>query len=131
MTLDVAQIPIFPSGGFDETVAFYGHLEFSEQNRFEDEYLILTHTSGLELHFFPANVKPRINDHGAYARFSSLEDLDGLYARWNGRCNTPAFARVAGKVGRLAAAVDTDYGLREFALIDHDGNLLRLGASLA
>lgn len=126
--MTIEQIPIFPSGGFDGTAAFYGHLEFFEERRFGDDYLILAHKVGLELHFFTANVKPRINDHGAYVRFSSVGDLDGLYARWNGRCNSPAFARVAGKIGRLGAPVDTDYGLREFALIDHDGNLLRLGA---
>lgn len=124
------QIPIFPSSGFDATSAFYGHLDFVETARYDDVYLILEHERGLELHFFPSRVKPRTNDHGAYARFDSLEVLDGLYARWNGRCNTPAFARVAGKIGRLHAAVDTDYGMREFALIDHDGNLIRLGALL-
>ena len=128
--MNLVQLPIFPSGAFDATAAFYGHLEFDEAGRFGDEYLIMTHTAGLELHFFSASVKPRTNDHGAYVRFEERADLDALYTRWNGRCNTPAFARVAGKIGRLGAPVDTDYGLREFALIDHDGNLLRLGTPI-
>lgn len=126
----LTQIPILPSSGFDDTFAFYGHLEFTELARHGDDYLILQHASGMELHFYQDNVKPRTNDHGAYVRFDSLEELDALYARWNGRCNTPAFARVAGKIGRLHAPVDTDYGLREFALIDHHGNLNRFGGPL-
>lgn len=124
----ITQIPIFPSSDFDATVAFYSHLEFSESARYGDYYLIVGHPIGLELHFFSANVKPRSNDHNAYARFDSLEELDALFARWNGFANTPAFARVAGKIGRLHAATDTDYGMREFAVVDHDGNLLRIGS---
>ncbi len=124
------QIPIFPSSDFDGTAAFYGHLGFEETARYGADYLIVVHSAGMELHFYLARVKPRANDHGAYVRFESLTQLDALHTRWSGRCNTPAFARVAGKVGRLHAPVDTDYGLREFALIDHDGNLLRLGGPL-
>ncbi len=125
----VVQIPIFPSSGFDGTIAFYSHFGFAETARHGDEYLIVEHPSGIELHFYGGGtVKPRTNDHAAYVRFQSVETLDQLYARWNGLGNTPAFSRVAGKIGRLHAPVDTDYGLREFAVIDHDGNLLRLGA---
>lgn len=128
--MSLVQIPIFPSSGFDGTAAFYGHIGFAETARFGDGYAILVHPAGMELHFCSANVKARTNDHGAYVRFDSLDELDSLYAAWNGRSNTPAFARIAGKIGRLHAPVDTDYGLREFALIDHDGNLLRLGGPL-
>lgn len=121
------QIPILPSSDFDATVAFYSRLDFVEANRFGTDYLIIEHPIGLEVHFFPSKVKPRTNDHGGYVRFDSAEEIDTIYKRWNGLANTPAFARVAGKIGRLHAPVDTDYGLREFALIDHDGNLLKLG----
>ena len=124
------QIPIFPSSDFDRTVELYGRIDFVEVNRFGDEYMIIEHPVGMELHFFSSGVKPRTNDHGAYIRFESLDEFEDLYRRWNGLTNTPAFARAAGKIGRMHAAVDTDYGLREFALLDADGNLLRLGAPL-
>ena len=124
------QIPIFPSSDFDRTVEFYGRIDFVEGARYGDEYLIIDHPAGLELHFYAAKVKPRTNDHGAYVRFDSLDELDALYARWNGLTNTPAFARADGKIGRMHNAVDTDYGMREFALLDADGNLLRLGSDL-
>lgn len=122
------QIPVFPSSGFDGTAAFYAHLGFTETNRFDDHYLIIEHPVGMELHFYGAgSVKPRTNDHAVYIRFETATPVDELFTRWNGLTNTPAFARLAGKIGRLTPPVDTDYGLREFALIDHDGNLLRIG----
>ena len=124
------QIPIFPSSDFDRTVELYSRIDFTESNRFGDEYLIIEHPAGLELHFYAANVKPRTNDHGGYIRFDKLDELDALYSRWKGLTNTPAFARAAGKIGKMHAAVDTDYGMREFALLDADGNLLRVGSSI-
>jgi hypothetical protein len=47
-----------------------------------------------------------------------VNDADALYAQW--RASRPA--------GRLVAPVDTDYGLREGAHVDPDGNLLRFGS---
>lgn len=128
--MSAMQIPIFPSSDFDRTVELYSRIGFAQRQRHGSDYLIIEHAAGLELHFYSANVKPRTNDHGAYIRFSSLEEFDALYSRWKGLTNTPAFARAAGKIGKMQAAVDTDYGLREFALLDADGNLLRVGAPL-
>ncbi|EWY36122.1 hypothetical protein N825_29645 [Skermanella stibiiresistens SB22] len=47
-------------------------------------------------------------------------DADALHAAW----------RVAGVEGRLMAPQDTPYGLREFAYLDPDNNLLRVGSPL-
>lgn len=49
-----------------------------------------------------------------------VADADALSEEW----------RSAGVGGRLVAAEDTDYGLREGAHIDPDGNLLRFGSPL-
>ena len=124
------QIPIFPSSDFDRTVDFWSKVDFVEGARFGDYHLILDHPDGLELHFFSSDVKPRTNEHNAYIRFESLNDFEALYTRWNGLTNTPAFARAAGKIGRMHSAKNTDYGLREFALVDADGNLIRIGGPL-
>ena len=50
-----------------------------------------------------------------------VEDADALYAEWSG----------SGVAGRFHEPVDTDYGLREGAYVDPDGNLLRFGSPLA
>ncbi|MFT7474759.1 MAG: catechol 2,3-dioxygenase-like lactoylglutathione lyase family enzyme [Verrucomicrobiales bacterium] len=130
--MEPKQIPILPSSDFDATTAFYVLLGFTEIDRFGDHYLLLEHTIGMELHFYCAGkVKPKSNDHAAYIRFETDDEANALHTRWNGITNTPGFARVAGKVGRLTSISYTDYGLREFALLDLDGNLLRIGGRIS
>ena len=127
--MPTTQIPIFPSSDLDATAAFYAAIGFAETARFADHYLILVHAdAGMELHFYGAGkVKPKSNDHAAYVRYETATEVSLLHTRWVGITNTPGFARVSGKMGRLVAMTDTDYGLREFALLDLDGNLLRIG----
>jgi uncharacterized glyoxalase superfamily protein PhnB len=49
-----------------------------------------------------------------------VEDADALYAEW----------RAAGVQGQFFEPHDTEYGLREGAHIDRDGNLLKFGSRL-
>ena len=49
-----------------------------------------------------------------------VDDADALDAEW----------RAAGAGGRMVDLQDTDYGLREGAHVDPDGNLLRFGSPL-
>ncbi len=49
-----------------------------------------------------------------------VDDADALYAEWE----------AVGAEGRMHAPRDTDYGLREGAHVDSDGNLVRFGSSL-
>ncbi len=48
-----------------------------------------------------------------------VSDADALYAEWAALTNLD---------GRFVEPVDTDYGLREFAYIDPDGTLHRIGS---
>lgn len=71
----------------------------------------------LELEFFPLKLKPKKNCCSASVR---VDDLDALHA---------AFSRVGitdrcSAMPRLTAIENLD-GLRLFALVDPDGNLLR------
>lgn len=49
-----------------------------------------------------------------------VSDADAVHAEW---C-------AAGAEGRLVGPEDTDYGLREFAYVDPDGTLHRVGSPL-
>lgn len=49
-----------------------------------------------------------------------VADADALHAEWT----------AAAVEGRFHAPTDTDYGLREGAYVDPDGNLLRYGSRL-
>ncbi len=54
------------------------------------------------------------------AVYLHVADADDLPTQWS----------AAGVDGRHHAPVDTDYGLREGAYVDPDGNLLRYGSAL-
>jgi len=56
----------------------------------------------------------------ASAVYLYVDDAEVLYAEW----------RAAGVEGQFFEPHDTEYGLREGAHIDRDGNLLRFGSSL-
>ena len=56
----------------------------------------------------------------ASAAYLYVEDADALYAEW----------RAAGVQGQFFEPHETEYGLREGAHIDRDGNLLRFGSRL-
>jgi hypothetical protein len=51
-------------------------------------------------------------------------DADALYDDWNG----VGVQRDERTGSRLQAPMDTDYGMREFALVDPSGNLVRVGS---
>jgi hypothetical protein len=100
-------------------VAFYASLGFGGIATYPDEYLIIRHPSGIELHFFhQPGLRPASNDHGAYIRLDDPGSLLALFDHWA----SAAPANIARQ------PEETDYGLIEFALLDAHGNLLRVGA---
>jgi catechol 2,3-dioxygenase-like lactoylglutathione lyase family enzyme len=119
----LAVAPILPSSDFEATTAFYEPLGFERVGLWPGEYLILG-CGEVGLHFFHApDVDPWATDAGCYLY---TEDADALHA---------ALARVglpAAGIPRLQGPpTATDYGLREFAVVDPDGTLLRIGSRVA
>ena len=66
-------------------------------------------------------IDPLTTIAGCYLR---VEDADALYREWDA-VGVPTEAETG---SRLIAPADTDYGMREFALVDPNGNLLRVGS---
>lgn len=113
--------PILPSKDIVLTEAFWHRLGFETVFRDEAEYLLIKR-DGAEVHFFlQPDLNPAANDHGAYLRPS---DIDALDAEW-ARLGLPSKG-----VPRLMRAEDKPWGMRELALIDLDGNLIRAGQEL-
>lgn len=112
-------IPVLPSSDFDATASFFARLGFAERGRWPDEYLIVDDGNGIELHFtFDPNVAAGGNDHTCYIRFDSADEGRALHDKW----------REAGLDSHhLHPPVSTDYGLLEFAVLDLDGNAIRIG----
>jgi catechol 2,3-dioxygenase-like lactoylglutathione lyase family enzyme len=124
--MDEYAVPILPSRDLDETLSFYERLGFDLRGapieRFR--YLIIGRGS-VELHFWDApEVDPLTTDFSCYLR---VRDADALYSEWE-RIGVPSDRKTG---SRLMPPWDTDYGLREFALVDLSGNLIRIGSPAA
>ncbi len=115
-------IPILPSRSLPGTLAFFARLGFEGEILGEgDAYAILTR-GDLELHFvLHAALVPAESWAGCYLR---VADVESLYK---------AFLE-AGLPRRGIPRMDTienkPWGMREFAIVDEDGNLLRVGQVL-
>jgi catechol 2,3-dioxygenase-like lactoylglutathione lyase family enzyme len=112
-------IPILPARSLRETVAFYARLGFEgEIMGVNDDYAILTR-GDLELHFFAhPEVVPAESHAGCYLR---VVDVDAIHR---------AFAAAAlprHGIPRIDVLGDKPWGMREFAVVDENGNLLRIG----
>ena len=118
-------VPILPSRDLGETVAFYDRLGFENRGAPPEEwnYLILGR-GDVELHFYgDPGVDPLTTAASCYV---FVEDAQALHDEWDavGVEHDPANG------SRLVAPVDTDYRMREFAVVDPSGNLVRVGSPL-
>jgi catechol 2,3-dioxygenase-like lactoylglutathione lyase family enzyme len=112
--------PILPSSNLTATSEFYARLGFEEQGLWPDEYLIVKRGE-VGLHFFhSALLDPWASDAGCYLY---VDDANALFGEWR-----PLGLPSEGIPRLHGSPTDTDYGLREFGLVDPDGNLLRIGS---
>jgi catechol 2,3-dioxygenase-like lactoylglutathione lyase family enzyme len=115
--------PILPVRSVPAALAHYRRLGFegtayTDSWADEPEYGFLTWGS-VSLHLARvSNLDPKTS---ASACYLYVDDADALYATW----------QAAAVEGRLTIPKDTAYGLREFAHIDPDGNLVRVGSLLS
>ncbi|SDF15478.1 hypothetical protein SAMN05660485_02706 [Blastococcus fimeti] len=105
--------PIFPVTDLLRALAHYAALGCTVSAH--DEGYGFAALGGVELHLVVTEGHDPLRT--AAAAYLHVPDADALAARWAG-------------VERTSAPVDTDYGLREGAHVDPDGNLLRFGSPL-
>ena len=117
-TCDLA-IPTLPSRSVIDTVAFYKKLGFEGGvHAFSPSYAVLCRGS-IELHFFTDEaLVPAASSAGCYLR---VLDVEKIYSD----CLLSQLPRTG--IPRMDALEDKPWGLREFAIVDPDGNLLRIG----
>jgi catechol 2,3-dioxygenase-like lactoylglutathione lyase family enzyme len=106
--------PILPCLNWEETIAFYDKLGFALGNLFPDQYQIL-HRDGIQLHFWKCNDPKLAESSGCYIRCVDADALHTEFAARGIKCSAPE---------------DRSWGVREFHLIDSNGNLLRIGGPL-
>lgn len=118
--------PIMPSRRIEETEAFYFKLGFFTVYKDIGDgprhgYLLMKR-EGAEVHFFEKRDHDnRTCDHGAYLRPNNIDELSGEWAM---------LGLPDAGIPRFVPAEDKPWGMRELAMIDLDGNLLRAGQEI-
>ena len=112
-------IPTLPCRSVNATVQFYRDLGFDGgAHEFNGDYAILRRGS-VELHFFThKELVPAESYSVCYIR---VLDVESIYRSFSIR----QLPRTG--IPRMDALQDKPWGLREFAVVDPDGNLLRIG----
>jgi len=117
-------VPIMPANDLDATLSFYERLGFKNAGSAPTEwnYLIIRRGS-VQLHFYgDPQVDPLTTSTNCYV---FTEDADALYDEWNA-IGIPTDPKTGSRL--QGPPIDTDYGMREFALVDPSGNLIRVGS---
>jgi catechol 2,3-dioxygenase-like lactoylglutathione lyase family enzyme len=114
-------IPILPSRSLNDTLAFFRRLGFKGEIHGYGDYAIIRRGT-VELHFFThRELVPAESSAMCYIRVS---DVEGVYRAF-------ASAELPRRgIPRMDALEDKPWGMREFALVDPDGNLIRIGQTL-
>lgn len=112
-------IPTLPCRSVAAATDFYRRLGFEGgAHRHSPEYAIFRRGT-VELHFFThRELVPAESSAGCYIR---VGDVQHLYDAWS----TAALPTTG--IPRMERLEVKPWGLREFALVDPDGNLLRVG----
>ena len=119
-------VPILPSRDLQETLAFYERLGFENRGTPPEEwnYMILGR-GGIELHFIAAPSTDSLTSAASCYLF--VPDADQLHGEWQ----EVVAASEPDTGSRLEAPINTDYGMREFVVVDQSGNRVRVGSALA
>jgi catechol 2,3-dioxygenase-like lactoylglutathione lyase family enzyme len=113
--------PILPARDIVATEAFWQRLGFATIY-LDTEYLLMKR-EGAEVHFFlHADLDIFKCDHGAYLRPTNINALDAEWA-------TLGLPETG--IPRLERAADKPWGMRELALLDLNGNLIRAGQEIS
>ena len=117
-------IPILPARDLAETRAFYEALGFRTAGWWPEfgGYASLVR-GDLTMHFFSyEDLSPFTNYAQCYWR---VKDVDALHAEYQ------TLGLPASGVPRLDAVENKPWGMREFAIVDPSGNLVRVGQQKA
>ena len=114
-------IPILPSRSLSDTLTFYRRLGFEGEIHSFSDYAILRRGT-VELHFFThRELRPAESHACCYLRVTDVEST----------CRAFALAQLPRKgIPRQDALEDKPWRMREFAIVDPDGNLIRIGQTL-
>lgn len=118
---DIA-IPILPSRSLSATLAFFGRLGFAgEVLGVGDSYAIVRRGT-VEIHFFiHVDLVPAESSAGCYVRVLDVGSIHRAFS----------LAQLPRRgIPRMDDLEVKPWGMKEFAIVDLDGNLLRIGETI-
>jgi catechol 2,3-dioxygenase-like lactoylglutathione lyase family enzyme len=114
-------IPQLPSRSIEKSLAFYARLGFEGEAFPGHDYAIIVRGT-LELHFFLHEaLKP---EESAFSCYLRVQDVDEIYKAFAG-AGLPKKG-----IPRIDVLEVKPWGMKEFALVDEDGTLIRIGQVL-
>lgn len=121
MTTDQT-IPILPSQNLAATLQFYRQLGFEGDVHSADAHYAILCRGAVELHFF---AHPELDPKACYAGcYLRVADVRAWYQAFVGA------ALPTSGIPRLDHLSAKPWGMLEFAVVDPNGNLLRIGQEL-
>jgi catechol 2,3-dioxygenase-like lactoylglutathione lyase family enzyme len=114
-------VPILPSRDLRETLEFYQRLGLTCSTASPDDYegYLMIARGGLRMHFFAHPTLDPSKDAGSCYWYVS--DADALYAEF------AALGLPAAGIPRIVPIENKPWYMREFAVVDPSGNLVRIG----
>ena len=110
-------IPVLASLNIAQTVGFYQEkLGFSKLG-WQDEHYAVIGRDKIEIHFWKCNNKIHPENTSCYIK---VEEVDELYEEM----------KEAGVVHPNGPLKNQPWGMREFAILDKDGNMIKFGQNL-
>ncbi len=110
-------IPILASLNEEETIKFYtGKLGFTFHSSW-DGYLIFSR-NGVNIHLWPTNDVSIPKNTGCYV---NVTEVDKLYAEFE----------PYGVVHPDGALKEMDWGMKQFSILDNNGNIIHFGENMA
>jgi catechol 2,3-dioxygenase-like lactoylglutathione lyase family enzyme len=110
--------PVIPVRDLDAALDRYRRLGFAVESYAGGERYGYVRRGGIQMHL--TEWTEHDPERTAAAVYLYVSDADALHAQW----------KAVGVEGRLTKPHDTAYGLREFALVDTEGTLHRIGSPM-
>lgn len=123
MTVEIAFreiAPVIPVRDLDVALDRYRRLGFSAEAYSGEERYGYVRRGDVQMHLTEGGAEHDPGRDGAVV-YIYVSDADALHTEW----------AAANLDGRLVRPMDTPYGLREFAYVDTDGTLHRVGSPLS
>jgi len=116
-------IPTLPAISMEATLGFYRRLGFVCEIASPNKDYAFAERGSLEVHFFlHEQLVPHESSYGSYFR---VNDVHSLFKEFS------ALYLPATGIPRITKLEDKPWGMREFAIIDENGSLIRIGQPMA